>query len=326
MTVLQDNIYGREIPTGVRKSQVVIGRGGSGNARKSISSASTISTVSTVSSSRFLGSFSSRGTAERSEQRTRRWSSASSDFTSSINLSAYEVADSDRYDLYTIASHSTSTTESGGALSDIPSFISEYTFKTSSRPSSRSTRASNNPSRLSGQSDWLARIPRAGDSSESIPQTIHEASNIVPTQEEGSTIFRNPFASTSTRSLLIYPTNRRRPSEIAPFDEPQEDDDAVSIRATEQRRRHPQAPPSPKSPRKFPLFRKSAPRIDTSMLKPPGSYPLGGSTSRFGQSNETVNIRNNSSVSSGSPVSRRNSSSNGSRMAGLLRVGSRGDN
>jgi hypothetical protein len=115
MTALQDKIYGREIDTGIRKvgykqareqrgltndqSQVVIGRGGSGNARKSISSASTISSTTASSTStaasRFLGSLGSRGTATASDRsgRTRRWSSASGDFMSVINI-AQEVGDS----------------------------------------------------------------------------------------------------------------------------------------------------------------------------------------------------------------------------------------
>lgn len=170
-----------------------------------------------------------------------------------------------------------------------------------------------NPARLSGQSDWLARIPR-GSSSESLPQTIHESvehSMITPGPPQGPTIFRNPFASNSSRSLAIY--NNRRRSDIAPWD------DSASIRAESirsTRRREQQQPQTPtKSPRKFPLFRKSAPRIDTTGS--PGAYP---STSRFGQSNETVHLHG-SSVG-GSPVSRRNSNS---FVSGLLGVRSRGD-
>jgi hypothetical protein len=168
---------------------------------------------------------------------------------------------------------------------------------------------SSNPSRRSGQSDWVARIPRTY-SSESIPQTISEGvePTVMTQTSQNPPIFRNPF-NTSTRSLAVYPTRRR--SDIAPFDEPF--DDGASINEQQQ-----QSPES-KSPRRFRMFRKMAPRIDTH-LAPPTAYP---SSSQFGQSNETVNIRNVSLSSPDSPTNRRNS--NPITRGQLLRVRSRSD-
>jgi hypothetical protein len=132
---------------------------------------------------------------------------------------------------------------------------------------------------------------------------------MIPVPQDQS-VFRNPFRNDSSHSLAIYPTRRR--SEIAPFDEPL--DDGASINEQQQHS------PVSDSPRRFKMFQKSGPRIDA-QLTPPGAYP----SSRFGQSNETINVRNASTSSAdSSPISRRNSNP---LARGLLpRVGSRGDN
>jgi hypothetical protein len=99
--VLHDKIYGREIATRPRKVRsltsrrtrhvvstvpkvMITGRGGSGNARKSVSSASGESTVGSYSS---VLSTPTRltGGSDRSTT-TRRWSSASDDFLSVVNI------------------------------------------------------------------------------------------------------------------------------------------------------------------------------------------------------------------------------------------------
>jgi hypothetical protein len=220
----------------------------------------------------------------------------------------------DQSDLYTISSHSTSTNDIG-VLSDVPSFISEYTFKTNSNsnPSGRSrpSTMSSNPSRRSGQSDWLARIPRSY-SAESLPMAIPEAVEDTPIAPAppGPVSFFDPF-------MFGYVPNQvaqaRRQSEISPLDaRPPESP------TTPQRRRS-------KSPLKFRVFRKqSASRVEPIDTQPPSSYTF-NFPSQTSQSSETVNHRNASLPNeSHSPViesRRRNSSTLASAIHALQRIG-----
>jgi hypothetical protein len=75
--------------TTIPKGQAVSGREGDRNPRKRIPSASGTDATHTVSvASRFLSSLGSRGVAASPDRstRTRRWSSASDEFTSAANL------------------------------------------------------------------------------------------------------------------------------------------------------------------------------------------------------------------------------------------------
>jgi len=306
--VLRDKIYGRELATTPRKVMVT-GRGGSGNARKSISSASGESNASESSAS-VVSSHARVAMEPDRSTRPRRWSSASDDFRSVINI-ARDTGETDRSDLYTISSHSTSTNDAG-ALSDVPSFISEYTFKTNSNsnPSARSrpSTMSSNPSRRSGQSDWLARIPRSY-STESLPAPIPETVEDTPIAPvlQGPVSFFDPFMFGYVPNQVAQP---RRRSEISPLDEP------TSGSPTPQRRKS-------RSPRRFRMFRKPS-VIEPIDTQPPSSYAL-NFPSQYGQSSETANSRSASLPDENySPIieaRRRNSSVLASAIHALQRIG-----
>ncbi|PVG04265.1 hypothetical protein CPB86DRAFT_821668 [Serendipita vermifera] len=302
--VLHDKIYGREIATRPRKVMIT-GRGGSGNARKSVSSASGESTVGSYTSVALSPTKTTLG-SDRST-RTRRWSSASDDFLSVVNMTR-EVDSSDRADLYTISSHSTSTNNSA-VLSDIPSYISEYTFRTSSNPSaSRPSTRSSNSNRQSAQTDWVPRISRSY-SSDSLPRAIAQGAEDsgMPSSSQGSIVFMNPWDNYSANSLATFAETRQ--STVGPFDGSDLPDS-------------PQTPQS-KSSRRFLLFKRQTAGISRQESTAPSAYQL-GSLPRFGQSNETLNIRSASvPTEPPSPVAenrRRNSNPLASAKM-LLRVG-----
>ncbi|CAG7849179.1 SubName: Full=Uncharacterized protein {ECO:0000313/EMBL:CCA68776.1} [Serendipita indica DSM 11827] len=258
---LHDNIYGREIIiTNPRKLGSLFGRGGY-NRLSAASGSVAGSSVLSMSSSQTR-------TADR-DSRQRRWSSASSDFQSVVNI-AHEVGHADRSDLQTISSYSTNA--SSAVLSDIPSFISEYTFNTGSHSASNAshsrpaTLSSDSFRRRSMQSEW--HQSRASYSQESLPLHLRDipgsddddgSASVMPSRRPASPPesiqFLNPFAWDSDASIamtrVIYnPDGSRRPSVIAPFEEPPPDVVAPSVAAS------PQRTPS-KTSRKFSIFKNN---------------------------------------------------------------------
>lgn len=172
-------------------------------------------------------------------------------------------------------------------MSDIPSYISEFTFKTSSNPSDQSARSrpsTRQTSRLSGQSDWSARIPKSY-SSDSLPQPIPEGFDETPVSANShqEITFRNPFAVVNNSSGVFSDyIHERSPIELAPFDdEPTPTGPAHA----------PGDSPSkgPKGPRVFRVFRRNVP--STSSHTPPSAFL--GFPSKPGQSSETL-VRSNS--------------------------------
>ncbi|KAG8861317.1 hypothetical protein FRB91_009228 [Serendipita sp. 411] len=328
MSGLQDKIYGREIIiTHPTRKVLITGRGGSGNSFRRLSTASGYSLGGSSILTGHSSSSRAGGATTISQQsiRTRRWSSASSEFQSFTSL-PHEVVDPD---LYTISSHSTSTNGSE-VLSDVPSFISSYTFKTASNSVSNpsqyshsrpSTRSSGAYQRQSGHSEWQSRLSHQSYSSESLPAHLaipemateygnvgdedndDEAASIVPPRRRPasppeSIQFLNPFAWDSNASLSntisghafhgrsgqpVY-NQERRPSEIAPFDEPPPGHPLSS-----------RTPSTPKTARKFSFFRKPtspvSPASHDGLLPPPSSSYGSG---KYGQSSETIDLRSTS--------------------------------
>jgi len=316
--------------------------------KKSMSSASGSNTTSGTSvASRFLSSLSHRGSTTHSDQSssTRRWSYNSDDFPTVIHGNR-DIANSgtvipfaspptnscaqvpcgvaltdlvpslDRYDLNTISSRSTATTESG-VLSDIPSFISEYTFKTSSGAGSKSRPSliSSDASQYSVQSDWIRN--RRAHSTESLPETISEYTDGAGQMEaEG-----DPSGAHSAHSGKTARSFIKQKKEAAAFYDAGHDakyhakhDAELPAEADGQ-----PTTPTSASPRRFRMFKKPTPSIE-SQLSPPPSYPP---RPQFHRSHENLDIGNVSPSTAVPHIPRR--TSNPVNQPVLLRVGGHGD-
>jgi hypothetical protein len=165
---------------------------------------------------------------------------------------------------------------------------------------------SSNASQRSVQSDW-PRIRRSY-SSESLPETISERGEAIGFMDaaENLSVSSNPPSSNTLHSLLP------RRGDIAPFNETL--DAAASGGAQHQQTA------GPRSPRKFRMFRRATPSIE-SQLSPPPSYPP---RSRVGRSSESLDTRDASHSVANSATSRRNSNPVNRQV--LLRVAQHGDN